>query len=203
MSAFTNYKRRIYVVDKESQIKFTIITIGSLVSFALLVVLIIWLPSYLAPLSESDAGSKVIAQEFSHLVEGEIIPATLVFLLLVSLFTIFHTHKIFGPVYRFQHSTKRLENGDLKFSIVLRKWDYLKGLQNSMNSFISSLRNKVISMKKSVSQLNQDLNNLKISMAKGELNQEHIQIKLDSIANHINKLDKHLVEFNVDEEDKS
>ncbi len=62
---------------------------------------------------------------------------------------IFISHKIAGPLYRFESSLKEISGGDLTHRIRTRKKDQLKDLADSLNEFTSSIDGKVHSMQQS------------------------------------------------------
>jgi len=62
----------------------------------------------------------------------------------VVLAVIYLTHKIAGPLYRFEKSMEAVGRGDLTHVVKTRKGDELKDLEEAFNEMIISLREKVI-----------------------------------------------------------
>ncbi len=56
--------------------------------------------------------------------------------------TLYISHKIAGPLYRFETDLKMIAEGDLKHRIRLREGDQLKDLADSLNLFISTLEKR-------------------------------------------------------------
>lgn len=56
---------------------------------------------------------------------------------------LFISHKIAGPMFRFEKDIKRISNGDLSVKINLRQQDQLKDIAKALNLMIDSLYSKV------------------------------------------------------------
>lgn len=66
----------------------------------------------------------------------------------VTLAVIYLTHKIAGPLYRFEKSMEAVGRGDLTHVVKIRKGDELKDLEVAMNEMIKNLRDKIIAGEK-------------------------------------------------------
>ena len=58
-------------------------------------------------------------------------------------YSLVHSHKIAGPIYRFEQSLDLLLKGDMDFMINLRKKDEFKYLAEKMNAFVDFLRRNI------------------------------------------------------------
>lgn len=63
----------------------------------------------------------------------------LIFVLTIGL-TLFVSHKIAGPVFRYEECLAKILEGDLRTDVRTRNGDQLKSMINSMNSWQDSLR---------------------------------------------------------------
>lgn len=63
----------------------------------------------------------------------------LIFILTIGL-TLFVSHKIAGPVFRYEDSLTKILDGDLRTDVRTRDGDQLKSMINSMNLWQNSLR---------------------------------------------------------------
>lgn len=70
--------------------------------------------------------------------------------------TIFLSHKIAGPIYRFDQSFKEIKDGNLSIRVKLRKFDEVKELVTSFNEMAESLDKKVARMKTVIKQTEGD-----------------------------------------------
>lgn len=62
-------------------------------------------------------------------------------------FTIYDSHKIGGPLYRFRANLEQIGSGDLTLKTKLRDGDELKPFVDSMNSMTESLKTKISEIK--------------------------------------------------------
>lgn len=81
--------------------------------------------------------------------------------ILISLATIlvviFISHKIAGPIYRFRKSAQSIAEGNMNFSIHIRKNDQLQPLASSMNEMLRSIRGRLLNIKKQTDDLKEDI----------------------------------------------
>src|SRR5574344_2438109 len=82
-----------------------------------------------------------------------VIIAELISIFIVAFICIFVTHTIAGPVYRMERVARNIGDGDLTHFIKLRPKDELKDLADTMNEMTMGLRNKVISFKEEIAQI--------------------------------------------------
>lgn len=63
----------------------------------------------------------------------------LIFILTIGL-TLFVSHKIAGPIFRYEDSLSKILDGDLRTNVRTRDGDQLKSMVDSMNAWQNSLR---------------------------------------------------------------
>ncbi len=63
------------------------------------------------------------------------------------------SHRLAGPLYRFESTLKDLENGDLTQRINLRKTDEITALKESLNTLIESMDTRIGRVKKGITEL--------------------------------------------------
>ena len=63
------------------------------------------------------------------------------------------SHRIAGPLYRFEKTLESISSGDLTGRISLRKADQLKDLKVSLNDLVASLDNRMTKTQKLLSEL--------------------------------------------------
>ena len=59
---------------------------------------------------------------------------------LVIVHIVYFTHRIAGPIFRFQKQLEAMKRGDFSTDVTLRKKDFLRDLEGSMNEFSQQLR---------------------------------------------------------------
>jgi len=140
------YKRRQFYIKKEFQFRFILkfcllILLGAAISTCLLVFL------SQGSLTYSLENSKLVIKNTSMAILPAVIYTNLITLGLTSLavitVTLFVSHKIAGPLFRFEEDLKIIGKGDLTKIIRLRQEDQISDLAQSLNEMTSNLHDKV------------------------------------------------------------
>ncbi len=134
------YKRRRYFIDKQFQTKYMVLTILLLVVYTLLFVVILFTPYVLplysdVPLEEQTRSARMLLS-----LHTSVWPALGIVILTLGVLSVFITHKIAGPVYRFKKVLSEISAGNLNVSVHLRKRDDLKDLAEDLNMVIKELQ---------------------------------------------------------------
>lgn len=154
------FKRKKHLVKKNFQIRFIvkfclIVFTGVLVSTALL-----FLFSQ-DSLTSSFDHSRLVIRKTGFAILPAVIYTNLIMLGVVSVITIFVTlyisHKIAGPMFRFEKEIQKIARGDLTNRIALRKKDQVREMADCLNQMTSSLNTKV-------SEIRTELNGLEEAM---------------------------------------
>ncbi|MBU0996146.1 MAG: methyl-accepting chemotaxis protein [Proteobacteria bacterium] len=149
-------KRSHYFIKKKFQTKFILrvillVLIGMIVSSGLL-----FLFSQ-DTLTSSYQGSRLIIRNTGVSLLPKLALTTLITFFLIGIATmvviLFISHKIVGPLYRFETELKHIGEGDLTRRIYLRKEDQFTEIKEAMNSMIENLNSKVTEIKNQVEQM--------------------------------------------------
>ena len=134
------YKRTRYFIDSKLQTKYFLLSVMMLVLYTMFFVAILFTP-YIVPLyfgyplqDQTQAARMLLSLHKS------IWPALGVVILVLSALSIFITHKIAGPVYRFRKVFAEVSKGNLNITVRLRKRDEFKDLAEELNMVIGELR---------------------------------------------------------------
>ncbi len=100
----------------------------------------------------SDYETQIVVQVL-HDVNKNLVPWIMVLFALILSFGIFLTHRIAGPIYRFEETIKNATEGDLNARIKLRWADEFKNLAGSINGMLNSLSQRLIKLKKASEKL--------------------------------------------------
>jgi methyl-accepting chemotaxis protein len=112
-------------------------------------------------------------------VNRSLVPKIAVLVFFIFLGGIFVSHKIAGPLYRFEKSAEAIRQGDLSVSFKIRKTDALKSTASTLEEMTESLRSDIEKLKSSGIALSELADSIK-----GEISQEKIQ-RLYAIINDI------------------
>lgn len=129
-----------YIIKTRFQLKF------SLVVFAFLAVasLLIWLEGKWAVEYMVKTGAVQSEEAVAQLkLLNSIVGKTTVLGLAVTFgLSLFFSHFLAGPIYRFEKTLEEMREGNLNVHVKLRKHDELKDMADLFNQALSSLRNK-------------------------------------------------------------
>lgn len=156
MSNTKTYKRRHFFVKKEYQFKFIlkfclIVLAGSIISTGLTLFF------SQGTLTSSFENSRLVVKNTALAILPAIIYTNIITILMISLATIavvlFLSHKIAGPMFRFEKELKLIGDGDLTKTIQLRKDDQIKDMAESLNGMTANLHGKILDIQKSIEKL--------------------------------------------------
>ncbi|HOW28720.1 MAG TPA: HAMP domain-containing protein [Elusimicrobiota bacterium] len=85
----------------------------------------------------------------------------LIYLVVVAVVALFVSHKLAGPIFRFERSARIVSGGDLTYRVHLRKGDELMDLQDEFNNMMDSLHAKVSKDRQLSEKLVKQLDDLK------------------------------------------
>ncbi len=147
------HKRRHFFVKREFQFKFIlkfciVLLFGAIISTGLLFLL------SRSTLTASFQHSRLVVKDTSYAILPVIVYTNLITLGLIIIATIivtlFISHKIAGPLFRFEKELKQIGEGDLTNSVRLRRKDQITGIADNLNMMISSLRYKLLGIQTEV-----------------------------------------------------
>jgi methyl-accepting chemotaxis protein len=166
------YKRRQYFIDKQLQTKYIVLTILLLVIYTFLFVVILIFP-YIVPLTlEAPLEEQAEAARMLLTLHKSIWPALGLVMLIMSSASIFITHKIAGPVYRFRKVLAEVSDGNLDISIKLRDKDDLKDLADDFNLVINDLRGVVETLRDDYETMSSCINELNDKIEDNQISNE-------------------------------
>lgn len=142
----TAIKRRQYYIKKDFQARFIarffgILVLGGLISVALT------FANNRDTLTAVYANSRLMIQNTSLAIMPSVIFTTIITTLVISLVavvvTLLVSHKIAGPMFRFEKDIQRITGGDLKSRIHIRKGDQFQEMAVSLNEMVQSLSDRI------------------------------------------------------------
>lgn len=150
-TAATRYKRRKIYIKKEFQTRFIFRFILVLVAGGIISVCLTLFTTQ-GSLTSSFVNSRLVIQTTSLAILPSVIYTTLITLLvvgiIVTLVTLVVSHKIAGPMYRFETDIQRITSGDLKSRIHIRKGDQFQEMAAVLNTMVDSLNGEISGIRK-------------------------------------------------------
>ena len=156
------FRRRHFIINKDLQFSLLTISIFYLLLFLVVVGSILFIPVMLE-LDRVDYASEQAVQAASKILylHSKFWPAVLLVLVLICLHSIRTSHKIAGPLYRFDRLYESMKEGNLPKKVTLRKGDYLRNEMENINEMLESLTIRVQEIKDAQSGLNEAISECK------------------------------------------
>lgn len=136
------------------QIKYCLVMLASLTITSLLIYLY-----FRDGLGESYSAALTTLIAVEEALPAALLATFLLQSLLILLFSIainlFVSHKIAGPIYRFEHTLRCIDDGDLQHVARIRDSDQIKSMVSALNRLLASLRNSYSSLQGVEQELNQ------------------------------------------------
>lgn len=149
-------KRRIYFIEKGFQFWF-IVRFCLLVIAGALITLSLFYFFASKTTTVSFENTKAVVKSTADFVFPVLIQTLIITTIIVALFTIMLTlyisHKIGGPVYRFKKELELIANGDFSSDCRIRKGDQFQGLAQLLNSAKKNLREEFLQLKQNLAEL--------------------------------------------------
>ncbi len=195
--------RRNHFIKKGFQINFSVRFLALIVIEAILLGGLFWYVSS-NTLTTGYVDSQLRIENTSSFFLPSMITYHLLVILIVGIIgalgLIFISHKIAGPLYRFEASLKEISRGDLTHRINTRKNDQLKDLSDSLNGFTSVIDGKVMGLKHNMKDVSEQIE--KIQQGLPSEDQKSIS-GITDITHSLKKVQAILDEFKTSDDNDS
>lgn len=161
------FKRRHYLVKKDYQIKFMLkfcllLLLGVIVSTGMLILFT------KGTLTTSFHASRLTIEDTAFVILPSVLLTNLITLGLVSLAAVivilFVTHKVVGPMIRFEKDINQIGQGDLTKVIRLRNKDQLTATAENLNKMTKSLRQKVLDIREDLTGITEAISSSEVEV---------------------------------------
>ncbi|HNV70400.1 MAG TPA: methyl-accepting chemotaxis protein [Candidatus Ozemobacteraceae bacterium] len=193
------HRRRTYLIKTGLQLRYMGIIVSTMLLVAFGVGWIIYYTSWSRISDTPDLTIDKLAEIFDQ-VNGVLLKWVAVFLLIIASLSIFVSHKIAGPVYRFERLARVITKGDLTQSVRLRSGDELRELQDAFNSMTDSLRRMVTKDREVIAKLVAAGNKLNDVMKKKKQDPAEIESVAQELYGIIEELRNVTAGFRIDKE---
>jgi methyl-accepting chemotaxis protein len=135
------------------------------------------------PLSSPEAGD--IGTQFTIL-HDSVWPAFPIAIVLILVHSVFFSHRIAGPLYRFRNVFKAIGQGDLLVRTKIRDHDYLKPEAESIEEMVGELRSKFAEIKTDCHTLDELMRDLQLALQRNSLKEAtEVTARLDQGVRHL------------------
>lgn len=185
-------KRRNYFIDKKFQTRFILkfcflVAVGGLLTIGIVYLLA------MRSTTVSFVNSRAVVRTTADFILPLLIQTVLIVVVIMSLATIivtlFVSHKIAGPLYRFKKVLEALEQGDFSSSFKIRRLDQLQGIADAFNAMITRIRIQLKALKENLQDLKEKLDN--ISEQEVAEHKRSIFNELKKISEELNKITRY------------
>lgn len=137
-------RRRRLLIDRSLQIRFIAASLGYVAFYVIMIAVATFVPLLFGLNSVSPGSHKayLIATNLIYL-HQHIWPMALLVLIVVTVHSLWLSHKVAGPLFRFRQIFKALATGKLPGQQRLRKRDYLQREMQSINEMLQSLHTRL------------------------------------------------------------
>ncbi len=170
----TKYKRHTYLIKTGLQLRYMGILTACMLTVAMSVGWIIYHTSWKQIINTPDLSIDKLYIIFEN-VNNQLLWWILGFILIIAVISIFVSHKIAGPVYRLEESTKLIASGDLTHRVHLRQGDELGDLQDAFNDMSESLSKMVYKDREIIERLAKTGDNLQKKVKDEKLTKESLE----------------------------
>ncbi|MFQ5586231.1 MAG: hypothetical protein ACE5GF_05340 [Thermodesulfobacteriota bacterium] len=151
------YKRRRYLVH-EIQKKYAVIIALLLTVYTVLLALFLFVPPAIKLISDVSLREKGEAATRFLVLAEHLWPAIIASIVIIAIISIVITHRLAGPLYRFEATAQRIIDGDLSTRIKLREKDDLARFAELFNQAIDNINGAMVEMRKSEAEMGGALN---------------------------------------------
>ena len=157
------YKRKIYFIEKSFQTKFilkfcALAAVGGLLTIGILYLLA------MQSTTVSFVNSRVVVRTTADFILPILIQTVAIVTVIVGLATIlvtlFVSHKIAGPLYRFKKVIQALTEGDFSSDFKIRHLDQLQDLAETFNTMIVKIRTELKALRDNFAALKEKLDDI-------------------------------------------
>ena len=190
------FKRRKFIVNRKLQLTLMIMSFSYVILFCAVMGMYLFIP-LMMELDKSGIGSdrKLVAANQILYLHKKFWPALFLSLFAICCHSIFISHKIAGPLYRFNLIFKAIKEGIVPTPIRLRKGDYLYSEMENINQMLERLRDKLTELQEAQAHLNRSIIECKDTVGHSSMNE--LIKKMEDLGEQEKKLEEKLGYFKV------
>ena len=193
------HRRRVYLIKTGLQLRYMGIIVTTMLMVAFGIGWMIYYTSWNRISNTPDLTIDKLATIFDE-VNSILLRYIPLFILVIASLSIFVSHKIAGPVYRLERTTRLIASGDLTHSVKLRHGDELKDLQEAFNKMSASLRKMVAKDREVIARLIQAGNRLNDSLKKKKQDPDTLEAVAKELYGIIEELRVVTAGFKIDKD---
>lgn len=156
MNEVPKYRRKHYFIKKDYQTKFILKFCLLVLAGLIISTIILLLFSYGTVTTYFEHGRLIVKKTAVAIMPAVFLTNSITLIIIIVatiLVVLFVSHKIAGPMFRFEREIHRIGQGDLTVQIFLRKDDQIKKMADNLNAMTGTLQSKLIDIRSMVENL--------------------------------------------------
>jgi methyl-accepting chemotaxis protein len=141
-----NLGRKKYLINREIQLKYVLLTVVMLVTYTLFLLVAIFVPQMQHFSAEPTLAGKAAEARAILELHRTFWPAAVAVIALFGLLSIFVTHKIVGPLFSIDRTIREMAAGNLTVRAHIRKGDELQEFHHNFNAMADNLERLLIDL---------------------------------------------------------
>jgi methyl-accepting chemotaxis protein len=134
------YKRKIYLIKKRLQYRFIAWVVGTVMIAVLVVLLDVFISLHR---HAQDTGLTIQVSDLYDPTDPFTILKFIIYVAGVFYASLLLSHRVAGPIYRFEKAAEEVAGGNLTHKVFLRREDEMEEMRDSFNAMVDALRGKV------------------------------------------------------------
>jgi methyl-accepting chemotaxis protein len=197
-----DYKRRKKFIRKDIQLRLITIIISYLIVFSVILSLIFLGPSVVSLFTDISPPERQAAVKAFLTVHGNFWPATILVLYFVIILALSISHKIAGPIYRFEEVIKAMEQGDLSQRVRLRRGDYFFSMMDRINAMTQSMKDDLSFLKTENGKAEARLSAIISQLGKSGTSEQEVRSQVEEAAKIREAITDRLAKFRLEAKDE-
>lgn len=168
------FTRRRYLINREVQLKYVLLTVAVLVLYTLFLLAAVFLPQMWQFSAETSLAGK--AAEAGGILElhRTFWPTALAVIALFGLGSIFVTHRIVGPIFSIDRTIREMAAGNLTVRARIRQGDDLQEFHHDFNAMADNLERLLIDLEQGCRSMAECGETLEREIARGRLDSPEV-----------------------------
>jgi methyl-accepting chemotaxis protein len=190
------FNRRTYVVRKKLQLTLMIISFGYIILFFAAMGAYLFIPLMMAlDNTERGSGDALAASLRILYLHERFWPGLIFSFFVIGSHSIFISHKMAGPLLRYNNVFKAIEEGNVPAPIRIRRHDYLSNEMENINGMLERLREKLTEIQEAQSHLNSSI--IRCKDAVGHAAKDELTKTIENLAEQSKILEEKLGYFKI------
>jgi len=185
------YRRRNFFINKKFQLNYAVPSLV-LIVLAAGAVLAVFLLNSKKTLTAGYSGFEIKVLHTADFFLPVLVVSTISIIIIIGIIAIFAlifiSHRIAGPIFRFQQVLTAIDNGDLTLRFKLREADQFKELADRINALAETMDGKISGIKTQTAEVARLVENLRNSPASHAASSKEFEGSLREISRKLSEL---------------